>query len=161
MAQRWKMGEKGGNTLALAFRAWRHGLQFNTLLHSMVVVAGGKLFRVPIKKRLLSKLVLRANIDADLVTFLVRRFSPQLLMYYCQYIDNVSHNYWKYYQPEFFDDVDQKELHDTRVPLRVSTVPSMLVCLEWPLAWVRRRQCAVSLTMASEQRPKNLFLLPA
>jgi hypothetical protein len=111
LAQRWKMGEKGGNTLALAFRAWRQGLRFNTLLHSTVVVAGGKLFRLPIKKRLLNKLVLRANIDADLVTFLVRRFSPQLLMYYCQYIDNVSHNYWKYYQPECFDDVDQEELH--------------------------------------------------
>jgi hypothetical protein len=90
--------------------AWRHGLRFATVLRSAFSVVQEKIFRLSYKQTSLNRLVLWTYIDRDLVPALVLKFSPELLMYYTQAPDTVAHYYWKYYQPELFEGVDQEEV---------------------------------------------------
>jgi hypothetical protein len=107
-------GREGGGIHSrwqFAFRAWRQGVRMTTVVRSTVGTIHSKIFRLPMKQKILGRLERWTYVEGDLVPALIRRFEPQMVMYYTQAPDIVSHFYWEYYQPDHFDQVDPWEMH--------------------------------------------------
>ncbi len=103
----WRRG-RGGivGQWQFASQALRFGLRWSTLARLAAAAVTERVRWTPSALPEINRLVLQASVDADMVTFLLRRHSPDLLMYYFHKLDVASHYYWRFFQPEHYDDVD-------------------------------------------------------
>jgi hypothetical protein len=56
------------------------------------------------------KRIINLKLNSDIFTYLISKYSPDLSIFYSTIPDNISHLYWKYMEPEKFDNVKEEEI---------------------------------------------------
>jgi predicted AlkP superfamily phosphohydrolase/phosphomutase len=56
------------------------------------------------------KRIMNLKLYSDVFTYLIGKYSPDLAIFYSNIPDNISHLYWKYMEPEKFDNVKAEEI---------------------------------------------------
>lgn len=88
-------------------KAKRHGLRTKTINEII-----GYLFKEKILRREYKawRYFAGASINLDIFLYLMRHYQADFSFYYFPYTDYSAHHFWKYYQPDKFDFVNDKEI---------------------------------------------------
>jgi predicted AlkP superfamily phosphohydrolase/phosphomutase len=102
--RKWKRGSFG-DYVRYAWSGARHGLKVPTLAKCAGIYFDKLMGRSDPHGSYFKKGVAQVAFDGDTFVHLLKRYRPRLGVIYFHATDPVSHFYWKYYDPESFDDV--------------------------------------------------------
>ena len=94
----------------LAIAGMGEGLRFSTLLDAAMWQARERVFRPDEDAREVALNMLRAAIDRDVFLHQVQKTEPSIATFTYYPTDALGHRFWKYHEPEAFDDVDPVKL---------------------------------------------------
>jgi hypothetical protein len=98
------------DTVRLALQGIRRGLRLSTLAQSLALLGKEKFFKKPFLDYYWPNKKIGLLMERDVAAYLLYREHPDAAFIYFQTIDSISHNYWKYYQPDSFTDITDAEL---------------------------------------------------
>jgi arylsulfatase A-like enzyme len=102
---------KGMRILArAALDGWRHGIRISTIRRSFAEVIWRKLGRRDKMDRKWRDRLLYISIESDMLAELLRTRGPEFAAALFTQIDTVSHIFWKYMEPEGFDEVGPEDI---------------------------------------------------
>lgn len=93
------------------FQALRHGLRLPTLISCARELIYEAITRPEKRKWWYRRRLLETAIYGDVFSYLVREYRPQFACILFSIIDDLGHHYWKYREPELFNDVSVTEAH--------------------------------------------------
>ena len=111
-----KFRKKGGAPLGplevmqLTFRGIRYGFRLGTLYDSLVTLADKMVHGQSFLDYYWPLYRVSLSMDRDVASYLLYRDRPDAAFIYFQTIDSISHNYWKFFEPENFSDVTDEEI---------------------------------------------------
>lgn len=89
---------------------WRHGIRVSTIRRSLTEVVQRKLGRRNKLDRRWRDRLLYVSIESDLLAELLRTRGPEFTAALFTQIDTVSHTFWKYMEPEGFEEVTPEDI---------------------------------------------------
>ena len=95
--------------VSLVATAMRHGLSAATAAKLAQYALADKQGRFNELDRFIKQRVLKLNVHLDVFEHLLRTYQPNLATFYLNQTDAFSHRFWRYYQPEKFDDVTPED----------------------------------------------------
>lgn len=105
-AKEARHGKLGFSKLAgYALKLTRNGCRVSTLLKALWYYLKNHSSDLPCMYKEIELLF-----NADIFIHCFRKFSPTFSVFYDNGVDCVSHFYWKYMEPEFFNDVDKESI---------------------------------------------------
>ena len=99
------VGTHLGNGLELMM----HGTRVSTICSSVAEPAYEMIARPERRQWWYRRRLIETAIYGDVFVHLVRRYRPQFMGILYTHIDDFGHHYWKYREPELFDDVTEAE----------------------------------------------------
>ncbi|MGB0384101.1 MAG: alkaline phosphatase family protein [Ardenticatenaceae bacterium] len=93
-----------------AYQLLRHGARFSTIMNSLAEVIYEAATRPEQEEWWYRRRFVEAAINTDVFSHLLRDTQPQFSAVLYSYLDDLSHHYWKYHEPEAFDDVTKEEI---------------------------------------------------
>jgi predicted AlkP superfamily phosphohydrolase/phosphomutase len=90
--------------------AWRHGIRLSTIRRAFAEVVYRKLGRRDKLDRRWRDRLLYTSIESDLLAELLRTRGPEFTAALFTQIDTVCHTFWKYMEPEGFDEVTPEDI---------------------------------------------------
>lgn len=95
---------------ALAWNALKEGLRFSTLLRAGLWSLQERVYEPKEDDREKELNFLRAQIDRDIFSHAVASHEPSITTFTYYPTDALGHRFWKYHEPERYQDVDPEEL---------------------------------------------------
>jgi predicted AlkP superfamily phosphohydrolase/phosphomutase len=91
--------------VSLVATAMRHGLSASTAAKLAKYVLADKRGRYTELDRFIHQRTLKLDVHLDIFEHLLRAYKPDLATFYLNQTDAFSHRFWRYYEPEYFDDI--------------------------------------------------------
>ncbi|MFQ5822504.1 MAG: alkaline phosphatase family protein [bacterium] len=107
--------KKGKNTsyLKLIKYAWssiKYGIQVHNLLATALILMKKKIVKPDLLNYLYEIRVLKQKLYSDLFIALYKKYNPTFAYFHNHLLDYCSHSFWRYMEPEKFDDVSEQEI---------------------------------------------------
>jgi predicted AlkP superfamily phosphohydrolase/phosphomutase len=96
--------------VSLVTAAMRHGLRTSTASQLAAYALAHKQGRYNELDRFIKQRTLKLNVHLDVFEHLLQAYKPDLATFYMNQTDAFSHRFWRYYEPERFNDITPKDV---------------------------------------------------
>jgi predicted AlkP superfamily phosphohydrolase/phosphomutase len=101
---------KRRSSLYYAIKMISHGVSFKTLLETAFHIFNDRIKRSPKDEKHWKHAIMHLKISTEILLHLYKQYHPAFTTFHIHLCDALSHRYWKYYEPDKFQDVDPKLL---------------------------------------------------
>lgn len=91
-------------------QAMRHGMQVSTAFKIAWFLLSTKVHRPPFLENFYRKRFLAADMNSDVFTYMYKTTRPDFSIFYTNIVDACCHMFWKFMEPDQFDDVSPREV---------------------------------------------------
>lgn len=96
--------------IKLGLTAFKYGVRMSNLLTAGFETVRGKIVKQDYRDEIYKARVLKQKIYSDVFIALNKKVKPGLAAFHNHLVDTTSHDFWRYLQPEKFNDVPQEDI---------------------------------------------------